>query len=64
MMTPFADGVPYNVALVDLEEGVRVLSNIVDVQHEDLRIGIPLQVVFETVGDVAIPKFRLDKEAA
>ena len=59
----FADDVPYNVALVDLDEGVRVLSNVVDVQRDDLRIGMRLQVVFETVGDVAIPKFRPDKEA-
>jgi uncharacterized OB-fold protein len=60
----FADEVPYNVVLVDLEEGVRVLSNVVGVKHEDLQIGMPLRVVFERVGDVSIPKFRPDREHA
>jgi uncharacterized OB-fold protein len=60
----FADEVPYNVVLVDLEEGVRVLANVVDVEHEDLQIGMPLRVVFERRGDIAIPKFRPDREDA
>jgi uncharacterized protein len=60
VMNPgFASAVPYNVAQVDLAEGVRVTSNIVGIDNDALRIGMPLQVVFEQVGeDVHIPKFR------
>ena len=60
VMNPgFASAVPYNVAQVDLIEGVRMTSNVVDVANDALRIGIPLQAVFEDAGEnVRIPKFR------
>ena len=55
----FADKVPYNVAVVELEEGPRITTNIVGCEHDALRAGMPLEVVFETVADgVALPKFR------
>ncbi len=40
---------PYVYALVDLEEGPRIISNIVGVDSDELWIGMPLQVVFERV---------------
>ena len=60
VMNPgFADSVPYNVAQVDLEEGVRMVSNVVGVANDALRIGMKLEVCFENVGDgVCVPKFR------
>ncbi len=60
VMNPgFASAVPYNVAQVDLEEGVRMVSNIVGIPNDALRIGMKLQAVFEAVGDnVSLPKFR------
>lgn len=55
----FQQKVPYPVILVELEEGVRMISNIVDCDNEELRIGMPLQVIFEEVIDgVTLPKFR------
>lgn len=55
----FEDDVPYNIALVDLAEGVRMMSTIVDCPADDLRIGMPVEVVFEEVSqDVALPKFK------
>jgi len=55
----FASEVPYNIAEVDLEEGLRILSNIVGCPNSDLKIGMPLIVTFEDVSsDVTIPKFR------
>jgi uncharacterized protein len=55
----FEDEVPYNIALVELEEGVRCLSNVVDCDNSDLEIGMPLEVVFEDLDDeVSLPKFR------
>ena len=60
VMNPgFASAVPYNVAQVDLHEGVRVTSNIVRIGNDALRIGMKLEAVFEDVGEgVSIPKFR------
>ncbi len=59
VMNPgFATAVPYNVAQVDLDEGVRMTSNIVDIANDQLRIGMKLQAVFEENGGVTIPKFK------
>ncbi len=55
----FAEDVPYVVALVELEEGPRVLTNILGVTHEDVRCEMPVEVVFDDYDeDIAIPKFR------
>jgi uncharacterized OB-fold protein len=55
----FERDVPYNVAFVELAEGPRVISNVVGMKNEDLRIGMPVQVVFEDVNDqISLPKFR------
>jgi uncharacterized OB-fold protein len=60
VMNPaFAPSVPYNVAQIDLVEGVRMTSNIVGIGNDALRIGMPVEVVFEAAdGDVRIPKFQ------
>jgi uncharacterized OB-fold protein len=55
----FADQVPYNIAVVELDEGVRMTTNVVGCANAELWIGMPLEVTFEQVSDeVAIPKFR------
>lgn len=60
VMNPgFAGAVPYNVCQVDLEEGVRMIANVVGVANDALRIGMRLEAVFEDVGEgVSVPKFR------
>ncbi len=60
VMNPgFASSVPYNVAQVDLEEGVRMVSNVIGVSNDGLKIGMKLEAVFEDAGDnVRLPKFR------
>ncbi|MGW8322632.1 MAG: Zn-ribbon domain-containing OB-fold protein [Thermodesulfobacteriota bacterium] len=51
--------VPYSVVLVELEEGVRLVSNLVDVGSEEIAIGMPVEVVFDRVNDETfLPKFR------
>ena len=40
---------PYIVGLVELEDGVKILSQIVDVFPEDLEVGIPVEMVFRKV---------------
>ena len=55
----FADELPYNLAVVETEEGVRLTSQVVDCPNEELEIGMALTVTFERYSDeVAIPKFR------
>ena len=55
----FADEVPYNIAVVELDEGVRMTTNVVGCANAELWIGMPLEVTFEHVSEaVAIPKFR------
>jgi len=50
---------PYNVAIVQLEEGPRMLSDIVDVGPADLRVDLPVSVVFDRVTDtISLPRFR------
>jgi uncharacterized OB-fold protein len=52
--------VPYVVALVDLREGPRLMSNIVGVDPEpgNLAIGMALSVVFDHDGELSRPLFR------
>jgi uncharacterized OB-fold protein len=55
----FASLVPYAVVIVELEEGVRLVSNLVDCRPADIRIGMPVEVVFEVLTpEVTLPKFR------
>jgi uncharacterized OB-fold protein len=55
----FASEIPYNIAVVETEEGVRLTSQVVGCPNEALEIGMALEVVFERMSDtVAVPKFR------
>jgi uncharacterized protein len=55
----FAAEIPYNLAVVETEEGVRLNSQVVGCANEELEIGMALEVAFERMSDeVAIPKFR------
>ena len=52
------DGI-YNIGIVELEEGVRMPTNIVDCKNEDLKCDMPVEVVFrEDTEEYAIPYFR------
>jgi uncharacterized OB-fold protein len=47
------------MAYVELDEGVKMLTNLVDCQPEQVRIGMPVEVVYEDVTkDVTLAKFR------
>jgi uncharacterized OB-fold protein len=55
----FAAEVPYAVVVVELEEGPRMISNLLGVAPGDIRIGLPVEVVFEEVTpEITLPKFR------
>ena len=56
----FMNDTPYNVAIVQLEEGPRMLSSIVDVDPSELRVDLPVTVVFDHVSEsISLPRFRL-----
>jgi hypothetical protein len=51
--------VPYTVAIVELEEGWHMLTNLVEIAPEDVRIGLPVEVLFEKLSEqITLPYFR------
>lgn len=63
----WASDVPYITAIVELEEGPRLFTNLVgiDPDPQQIRCDMPVEVVFEDVSEeITLPKFRpLQKEA-
>ena len=58
-LPPFNEQVPYVAAVVDLEEGPRMMTQIIDCAVADLEIGMPLEMTFREVTDeVSIAVFR------
>lgn len=59
----FEEDAPYAIAIVQLEEGPRMMSNIVGIENtpENLILDMPLKVVFEDVtSEITIPKWCPD----
>ena len=55
----FAEHTPLATVEVELAEGVRLASNLVDVPPEDIAIGMPVTLVLEEVAEgVVLPLFR------
>jgi len=55
----FDGRLPWAVVEVELEEGVHLISNLVDCDPEEIEIGMAVEVVFEEVNDeITLPKFR------
>ena len=55
---------PYVVALIDLEEGTRLVSNVVGVAPDAVTIGMPVVVRFESFdADVVLPLFAPEATA-
>ena len=55
----FKADVPYNIAIIELDEGIRLMSNIVGCNNKELKIGMPVEVVFEdATPEISIPKFK------
>ena len=51
---------PYIIASILLEEGVRLMSNIVDCEHSEVKIGRKVKVVFKKLeNDIVFPCFKL-----
>ena len=55
----FIDDVPYVLALVELEEGVKMFTNVVECNPDDVSIGMPVEVTFVWATDqVTVPYFK------
>lgn len=56
----FSEDIPYNVIVVQLEEGPLMTSNIVDLKNEEIKCDMPVEIVFDPVtSEISLPKFRL-----
>lgn len=56
----FAGEVPYNVSLIQLDEGPRMFSNVVGIPPSDVKVGDVVEAVFDPVGeDITLPRFRI-----
>jgi len=56
---PFDALVPYVVAMIDLEEGARMMGNITDCDPDAVRIGLPVVVQFEALDNgLTLPQWR------
>jgi len=55
----FAEETPYNYAIVELAEGPRLVTNIVDCEQDDLKTDMPVEAVYDHVSDEAtLIRFR------
>ena len=55
----FQAGAPYNVAVIQLDEGPYLVSNVIDCPVDQLCIGLRVVVSFEDVSEVlTLPRFR------
>jgi len=59
VLPAFQDRVPFNVAVVELDEGVRMIGNLLDIANEDIRVDLPVEVTFEDVEEgVSLPQWK------
>jgi uncharacterized protein len=55
----FDNELPYNVAEVELEEGPRLLTNLIGIANDQIRAELPVEVVFEdATEEVTLAKFK------
>ena len=58
----FQKDIPFVVAEIDLEEGVRIYSNVVGVNPEEVKVDMPVEVTFEEcTPEISLPKFKPTK---
>jgi uncharacterized OB-fold protein len=55
----FEEDLPYNVTIVELDEGPRMVTSLVDVENQDIKAGTLVEVVFDRVTEeITLPKFK------
>ena len=58
MHPAFQHDVPYAAVVIEMDEGVRLVSRVIDCPPDELEIDMPVAVAFERVGEIALPVFR------
>jgi uncharacterized protein len=61
VLPAFAADAPYSVVLVQLDDhpSLRLVGQVVDIPHDELAAGLPVEVVFDDVTpEVTLPKWR------
>jgi uncharacterized OB-fold protein len=60
----FKDRAPYVVAVIRLEEGPQLVTNLLDTPKDEIRIDLPVRLVYEDLTDeIGLPQFTIDREA-
>lgn len=57
----FKEEVPYVTAVIELEEGPHLLSNVIGCDPSDVEIGMPVKVTWKKRGEYTIHQFKPDK---
>lgn len=58
-LPPFPERVPYVAAIVELDEGPRLMTNVVDCPFDQLRVGMELEVTYrQETDEITLPIFR------
>lgn len=59
-LDPYWKGeLPYLVAVIELAEGPRLLSNLVDARFDEVQIGMAVRVIFEPlIEEIVVPRFK------
>ena len=59
VLPAYADRVPYNAVVVQLDEGPFMVSNLIDCANEEIEVGMAVEVVFVDIDrDLTLPQFR------
>jgi uncharacterized OB-fold protein len=55
----FEADIPYNVVQIELDEGPRLTANVVGIRNEELKVGLPVEMVFDDVTpERTMPRFK------
>ncbi|MGR6836928.1 Zn-ribbon domain-containing OB-fold protein [Syntrophomonas erecta] len=57
----FVNQVPYVYAIIELEEGVRLISNLVNCSLDEIKIGMPVKITWRDETEELVPVFQPDK---
>jgi uncharacterized OB-fold protein len=57
-LASYQQDVPYVLAIIELAEGPRMMTNVVNCEVDAVSVDMPVEVTFETRGDMSIPQFQ------
>lgn len=58
----FEEELPYNVTIIELDEGPRLITALVGIENDEIKAGTRVEVVFEKISDdITLPKFKMTK---